>query len=166
MNGAVVLFVGSPALHETRGGSIESFNWAWGVLVQHLLDKRATLLVCDGAAGPGDLGVRVARNMEIEWREYCADGWFYSERDFLKVGRWRHEGLPPASYMDRGQAIVNYVREQGKTRPVSVLALSAPWATSVELRPNAVLIARAVHEGLELLEVTCPSGCVQRAANG
>lgn len=166
MNGPLVLFVGSPALHETRGGSTQSFNWAFGVLHQYLHDKRATLLVCDGAAGPGDLAVRVARTIELPWREYCADGYFYTERDFLSVGRWRHEGLPPAGYMDRGRAIVDYVREQGKTRLVSALVLGAPWATPLESRPGAALIARLVHEGIEITELECPNACAQRVANG
>ncbi len=169
MSGSVVLFVGSPALCELHGGSDLALNWAWGALCAHLTERRANLLVCDGAAGPGDLAIRVARATKVDWRCYCADGWFYSEHKgdgWPRVSRWRHEALPPAGYVDRGSAMVEHLGEQGKTRPVSVLVLGAPWATPMESRPAAALITQAVHAGFEIVELTCPDWGARRVANG
>lgn len=169
MNGAVVLFVGSPALHELRGGNSQSFNWAFGVLHQHLLEKQASLVVSDGAAGPGDLAVRAARALDLEWREYHADGWFYAGRangSVLNASRWRADGLPAGGYHERGWAIVEYLKERGRVRPISVVSAVAPWSTPLESRPAAGLIIQVVHEGFELTESICPENFARRAGHG
>lgn len=159
MSGPVVLFVGDPGLCEAYGGTLQSYNWLWGVLYRHLFEMHATLLVGDGSAGPADLAFRVAHMMEISWRSYQADGLLLSEeceRSTFLISRWRGPDALPASFVERNRTMLDFVLEQGKTRHCEVLALRAPWATDLESRPGNALVMQAMRAGLRIVEFTCP----------